>query len=288
LPDGEKKESYGGLLYSIVPLALLTEERTKIYPVLNLGADVEVPVKAILSRYPQISLEGVRVVPEKNNHALLRYRSEGERQEVLEGGVPPLTFAHIAPFLDADLLLVNFISGCDISLETLKQARASTSATIYLDVHSLSLGLDRRGRRFWRQIPNWREWVAQTDVVQVNRGEAELLSGGHVDSEGDMRSFGRAVIEAGASLLLITLGSEGSLMVVASERGGYLERFGPHSPPVVKDPTGCGDVFLSAFVVEHTRSGDSRKASRYANQVAGAKCGLSGIEELEALRALKA
>ena len=287
-PDGGKKESYGGLLYSVVSLALLAEKGTEIFPVANLGQDVENPVKAILSCYPQISLDGIRVVPQKNNHALLRYRSEGDREEVLEGGVPPLTSAQMAPFLDADLLLVNFISGRDISLETLKQVRDDTSATIYMDLHSLSLGVDRRGRRFWRQIPNWQEWVAQTDVIQVNRGEAQLLSGGEAESGEDMLSFSRMVMEAGPSILLITLGSEGSVMVVAPGGETKLERFSPHPPPVVRDTTGCGDVFLAAFVVEHARSGDPQKASRYANKVAGAKCGLTGIEELEALRELKA
>ena len=288
LLDGGRKESYGGLLYSILPLALLAEKGTEIFPVANLGQDVENPVKAILCCYPQISLEGIRVVPQKNNHALLTYRSAGEREEVLEGGVPPLTSAQIAPFLDADVLLVNFISGSELSLETLRQAVADTSATIYMDIHSLSLGVDRRGRRFWRQIPNWQEWVARTDVIQVNRGEAQLLSGGDAESAEDMLSFSRMLMEAGPSVLLITMGSEGSLMVVAPGRETDLERFGPHPPPVVRDTTGCGDVFLAAFVVEHARSGDPQRASRYANKVAGAKCGLIGIEEIEALRELKA
>lgn len=286
LPDGEKKESYGGLLYSIVPLALLAEEGTTVLPVVNLGRDVEAPVKAILSHYPQISLKGIQLVPEKNNHAFLRYRQEGEREEVLEGGVPPLTFEQIAPFLDVDFLLINFISGRDLSLETLQLVRAHTMATVYMDIHSLSLGIDQKGRRFWRQIHHWGEWMSQADVIQMNQEEARLLSASQVRLEEEVLPFGREVMEAGPSVLLITLGPEGSLLITGSGKNARLQRFSSHPPPTVKDTTGCGDVFLAAFVVEHARSGDPQKASRFANLAAGAKCSLSGIEDLDALRKL--
>ncbi len=288
LPGGQVRESYGGLLYSILPLAILMEADTAIFPVVNLGRDVQEPVKAILSRYQRISLDGVRVVPQQNNHAILTYRSAGEREEVLEGGVPTLTYEQIAPFLDADILLVNFISGRDLTLETMKRIRANTGATIYADMHSLTLGIDRKGRRYWRQVSNWPEWMAQADVVQVNRREAQLFYGTKMDSEEALLSFGRKVMGAGPSVLLITLGAEGSAMISDSGEGVGLERFRVHSPEQIKDTTGCGDVFLAAFVAEQARSGDSQKASRFANLVAGVKCGLSGIEELETLKDLMA
>lgn len=283
-PDGHKRESYGGLLYSIVPLALLAEAGTTIFPVVNLGRDVSAPVMAILSRHPRICMEGISLVQEKNNHAFLTYRSQSDREEVLRGGVPPLSFEQISPFLAADLFLVNFISGRDLSLETMKLIRAHTAATIYMDIHSLCLGIDQEGRRFWRQIPSWQEWVAQADVVQVNRGEAQLLSGSHVWSEEELLSFGRTVMMAGPSLLLVTLGSEGSLMVTRSGKNIHIQRFSPYPPPAIIDTTGCGDVFMAAFVAEQARSGDAQRASRFANQAAGKKCGLSGIESLEVLQ----
>jgi sugar/nucleoside kinase (ribokinase family) len=288
LPDGDIQESFGGLLYSIVPLALFTEPGTEVVPVVNLGRDVAGPVTAIMSQYPQISLEGVHLVSEKNNHAILRYRSQGEREEVLEGGIPPVTFEQIAPFLDADLFLVNFISGRDLSLETLKLVRTSTMANIYMDIHSLCLGIDQKGRRNWQAVPHWREWMGQADVVQVNRGEARQLFGDRIQSEQGLLAFGREVIKAGPSVLLITLGSQGSLMIVASKSGVRRQRFSPQPPPKIRDTTGCGDVFLAAFVAQHARSGDAHKASLFANFVAGAKCGLSGIEELEVLKELAA
>ncbi len=283
LLDGTRKESYGGLLYSILTLALLAEKGSSIHPVVNLGRDVEGAVKNVLSRYPQVCLNGLHPVEEKNNHAILTYHSQDEREEILKGGVPPLTFEHLVPFLDADALLVNFISGCDLSLKTLKRVRKNSAAAIYMDIHSLSLGIDHGGRRFLRPLPDWTEWMAQADVVQVNRGEARLLCGSQDLAEGELIAFGKAVTKAGPSVLLITLGAQGSVMFTALEGNIHLERYSPQPASEVRDTTGCGDVFLAAFMLEHSRSGDPRKASEYANLVAGAKSGLSGIEALSTL-----
>jgi hypothetical protein len=283
LPGGQVEESFGGLLYTILPLALLTDPGTTIFPVANLGQDVEKPVRDILYHYPRISQEGIQVVSEKNNHVYLRYTSDSEREEVQLGKLPPVVFDQLVPFLDAEVMLVNFISGRDMSLETLEELRAHTRARIFMDIHSLSLGIDERGQRFLRPLPQWRRWAATADVVQMNRQEARLLSGSRLDSNGDLLAFGRRVLETGPSVVLITLGGEGSLMLAASGGSVVLERFPPSRPAQVRDTTGCGDVFLAAFVAEHIRSGDAHRASRYANLVAGSKSGLKGVEELPAL-----
>ena len=48
LPSGKKHESYGGLLYSIIALAQLTEDDCEILPVVNLGRDCSEAVMGML------------------------------------------------------------------------------------------------------------------------------------------------------------------------------------------------------------------------------------------------
>jgi hypothetical protein len=284
-PDGQVKKSYGGLLYSIFTLALLSPPGTTILPVLNLGEDIEEPIRSLLSSYDSISQKGINVVEEQNNHVYLRYRSESEREEIQLGGLPAVGFDQLVPYLDADIFLVNFISGRDLSLETFSRLRASSCATIYTDIHSLTLGIDERGRRYPRTLPQWDRWVAKADVVQMNRTEARSLSGSRLDEEIDLLRFGRAVLTAGPSLLLITLDAQGSLLV--SNAGDLsVERFPPHRPSRIVDTTGCGDVFLAAFVVHHAYSGDAREASRFANKAAGVKGRFMGIESIGMLAEL--
>jgi len=282
-PRGEARESFGGLLYTLLTLALCTEEGTQIVPVFNLGQDAAQRVLAFLTPYPQVSLDGIQIVPEMNNHAILTYRPHGDRIEVLDGGVPAIEFRQIVPFLPADILLVNFISGKDLSLDAMMQLRSSTQATIYADIHSLTLGIDSRGRRYWRQFPQWPSWTSQMNVVQVNRGEARLLSQSIMEADADFISFGEQVLETGPSMLLITLGAEGSAMVTSFGGHVCLDRFVTHASHRVRDTTGCGDIFLAAFVAENARSGDPHRASQFANQMAGARCALGGLEELSQL-----
>jgi len=286
LPDGQVKHNYGGLLYSITALALLTPPGTTILPLLNLGRDVEKPVRKFLSRFESVSQEGIRIVEEQNNHVTLRYCSSSEREEIQLGGLPAVTFEQIAPFLDADIFLINFISGRDLSLEAFSRLRVNTRAAIYTDIHSLTLGIDARGRRFQRPLPQWPRWAAQTDVIQMNRTESQALSGRRLDQDADVRRFAREVLQQGPSVLLITLDAHGSLLVTGLGEDLSVERVAPCRPDGIVDTTGCGDVFLAAFLSRHAFGENPLSSSRFANRAAGFKAGLYGIEEMDRLAEL--
>ena len=286
LPDGQVTRSYGGLLYSITALALLTPPGTTILPLLNLGRDVEKPVRKILSSFGSVSQEGIRIVEEPNNQVTLRYRSDSQREEIQLGGLPAVTFDQMAPFMDADVFLVNFISGQDLTLETFTRLRSGTRASIYTDLHSLTLGIDEKGRRYRRPLPEWFRWAAQADVIQMNRAEARSLAGNRLEREAEVRRFGREVLSFGPEVLLITLDADGSLLIAGAGEGLSMERIQPHRPERVADATGCGDVFLAAFLSRHAFGMDALASSRFANRAAGIKAGMCGIEELDRLSTL--
>ena len=144
--DGVETESYGGLLYSILPLAAIADDETSIYPVVNVGQDVQSAVEEILSPFPLVRVDALEFVPEKNSHCFLDYDVEGNKQETLFGGVPKLTFERLEPYLNGDALCVNFITGAELELETLEAVRRAADARIFMDVHSLSLGTDEQPR----------------------------------------------------------------------------------------------------------------------------------------------
>ena len=120
----------------------------------------------IISSIENIKAEGIRKKEAQNNHCVITYGSSGERREALEGRLPPLKYDDVRSYLQVDLLLVNFISGFDIGLEALKRIRREFAGIIYMDLHSLTLGIDPQGRRFLRPIPQAEEWIAQADILQ--------------------------------------------------------------------------------------------------------------------------
>ena len=278
-PDGTRTESYGGILYSIAALAQIG--CATIFPVCNVGKDVEDAVRRLLGSWRCVQLDGVRFVSERNPHCFLTYDSRNRKQETLLGGVPALAIEQLRPFLDCDAVCFNFITGMELDLPTLRSFRREASGLVLMDVHSLTLGIDSRRRRFFRVPPGWEAWLACADVVQLNEHEAGLLAGAPLRSVQATGEFGEKVLALGSCALLITRGEDGADSVVRNTRGGVeVQRYPARSADVPVDETGCGDAFLMGFTWSYLENSSVPAAARFANRVAGATCCLRGIEQM--------
>lgn len=282
---GPKMESYGGILYNIIALATLKPSNMTLLPICNLGEDVHEPVFQRITQFQNIDTRGIRIVRQKNNHAVLRYISPNERTEYLENRVPPLTFRQLECALDCDFILVNFISGFDMTLKTLKRLRSNFTRHIFIDIHSLTLHIDKDGRRFPKRPRNWLEWIQQADTVQLNGQEALILKGAPQWKGNSLIPFIEEVVKSGPKIVLVTLADRGSLVGYQSDGEIRIDRCAA-SCLSVRDGTGCGDVFSAGFIVEYLRSGDPIAANVFANRVAGMNCTLSGLDELNRLGSL--
>ena len=277
--DGVTTESYGGLLYSILALAEIASDRAAIYPICNVGRDMEDVVREKLAPYPQVKLDGIRFVPGKNPHCFLDYDAEGRKRETLRYDVPQLSLSQIEPFLGCDAMCFNFITGMELALATAQGVRGSAAGLLLMDVHSLTLGIDDNRRRFWRVPPQWKAWVGCVDVVQMNEQEGALLAGESLDGEGAICRFASRVLSAGPSALIITRRHRGSEMIVQDDRAGVaIHRFDAMPIGEPRDETGCGDTFLMGYTWAFFQTGDRAVASRFANRVAGINVCLRGIE----------
>ena len=262
--QGERWEGFGGILYNLFGLSFQGRGGITLYPICNLGEDCYEEVMGILSQVDNIRCDGIRKRRGINNHAIISYRPSGEREEALEGGLPPLKYSEVESYLGVDLLLVNFISGFDLDLDTLRRMRRKFKGIIYMDLHSLTLGVDPQGRRFLRPIPQGEEWIAQADILQVNQKEAELLWGGPLKGAEEFSRFGRKMLSLGPFCLLVTLGSRGSFLL----EKGSTSHFPTSSAALFDDPTGCGDIFAAGFIWEYLRSGDTHEACQSGNRLA--------------------
>lgn len=278
-PDGTRTESYGGILYSIAALAQIGS--ATVFPVCNVGKDVEDAVRRLLGSWASVRLDGVRFVPERNPHCFLTYDSRNRKQETLLGGVPALTIERLRPFLDCDAVCFNFITGMELELRTLQAFRREARGLVVMDVHSLTLGIDNRRRRFFRLPPSWEAWLACADFVQLNAREGELLAGGILDGEEAARRFGERILALGPRALSITRGENGSDSVAWNPKGAVeFRRYPARAADEPVDETGCGDAFLMGFTWSYLNTGSVPAASRFANRVAGVACCLRGIEQM--------
>jgi sugar/nucleoside kinase (ribokinase family) len=278
-PNGKKTESFGGILYNILALSYLGRGDVEIYPVCNLGYDVYNQIISRLRNCDNVDLSGIKKVNCKNNHAFLSITPDNQKEEILRNKVPPLNFSQIKPFLKTDVILVNFISGFDLSLVTLKKIRKNTDVLIFMDVHSLTLGVDDFGKRFFHSPVNWREWLKQADVVQVNVPELIELAKRNLRSPQEIKEFGKYILNLGPKTVLVTLGEEGTLMIFDDKA----RRFEGSKVRKFKDATGCGDVFSAGFLICYMHTKNPVKSINFANYVAGEKCKISGVEGMKKL-----
>ncbi len=273
------KKSFGGILYNILPLAILAPANLVISPVCNLGSDIYKKVLSYLKRFDNIDLRGISRVRENNNHVHLFYDGRWNKKEILENLVPRISFSQIEAYLNYEWLLINFISGLDIALETLQEMRKRSDSRFFMDIHSLTLGIKKNGQRFFKVPVLWREYLKIADIVQMNFKEMQILSGSYLKSKSDIRGFSHCILNLGPKMLLVTCGRKGALLYY--KKRGRIMSFQTSVLQVrdFADPTGCGDVFSSGFLLAYLKTKDPELSCEYANFLAGMKSRFSGLEK---------
>src|SRR5262245_42942661 len=154
-PDSTLTEGYGGIFFSVAALANLLGPDDVVVPVLGIGKTDFDPFVERLRRYPNISTDGLYRFNGPTNQVHLYYSGPAERMEKSEYISEPIPLKKIAPHLDADMILLNMISGFDITLETLDEIRMEVReqhTPVYLDLHSLTLGIREDFTRFHRPV----------------------------------------------------------------------------------------------------------------------------------------
>lgn len=284
---GAGAETVGGLYFSVLYLANLLESTDEIVPVAFVGEDFYQTVVDELSEYQNINLNGIQRVAEKNTQVTLTYTGPGEREEIISKAMPPLGREELRILENADVVILNLITGVDVDLEDMKEFRAANDALIYMDFHSHALGIDDRGKRFYRKPDDWEQWVNLADVLQMNEMEARTLAG-YPDTESceSLMKFGKRLLQYTPSICHITLADKGSFLFFIKEDTVVVKRNEGITLATSVDAIGCGDAFAAAYLVNYFKTRDEMKATLFANKIAAMNCtfvGSSGIDKVRKL-----
>jgi len=284
LPDGKIQQSFGGILYNVLALANLLPLETTIVPLCRIGEDHYEDILSLCKPFPHVRWDQIRRDPAGTNENVITYTSPHARIEKLTRRVSPLSLTDIQPFLNAEAILINFISGSDISLETLKYLKTHKTGLLCVDVQSLSVGFRGNGTKFLRPIPHWQEWLERVDIVKLNENEIRTLSDSAGLLEEPHAQTALKLIRRGVSVVLITLGPGGSHMIYRGPEDRIYLYTSPSVPlEKVVDPTGCGDVFLSAFLAHYLKERKALQANLFAHAAAALNAkgaGLAGVYNL--------
>jgi len=293
-------EEWGGIAYALAALDASLSPDWEIVPLIKVGRDLGREARQLLSGLTRLTPGGRCVeVTAPNNRVVLHYQSTERRCERMAGGVPGWTWTELGPMVrDLDAVYVNFISGFELCLGTAQALRQGFRGPLYADFHSLFLGMQQDGMRVLQPLPEAAEWFGCFDVVQLNEDEMRQLSP-------DPLSLSAQALQAGVSLLAVTLGPRGVAYVAAPgfERladrrtggpanAGSLNSVRPSDSPTVRsalikapaietlDPTGCGDVFGAAAFARLLAGDPVEGALRHAAALAARNAGFRGATGL--------
>ena len=294
--DGGVIHSYGGILYSIITLSVLAKKEDIVIPLMNLGEDEYDNITDILKKYTNISLDGIYKVSHPTRKVNLYYNQyKSGKSARLEQSTEPtytLDYSSIEKFLPAaDAMLVNMISGVDITLETLKEIRNNFEGIMHIDIHNLVMKTNEDGTREHTSVDNWIEWCINTDTIQMNEYEIFSLSAKKMkeyEIAEEMLFHPRSKVRG----VIVTRGINGSSGYIKREKSFGKEKFidldkrdiNAIENPHFVDSTGCGDVFAASFILDFSLNNDFVKSLHYANRIASYNTSLEGIHELYKLR----
>ena len=181
------------------------------------------------------------------------------------------TYESISQNLDVDVknlnsfdgILINMITGFDITLKQLKEIRQAYKGLIFMDVHTLSRGLDENLKRNFRPIPNVDEWISSIDILQANVNELKTIS-----NKTNEKDAAEEILRCGTKIFILTKGELGA-RVYTLNNNEIISIFRSSIKIRNKNMIGCGDIFGAVFFYTYIKTGDLYKSLELANTAAG-------------------
>lgn len=194
----------------------------------------------------------------------LNVKTEGEREEKYLHMPEPLDIKNVLPDAETfDGILINFISGADINPDDAILLRNKTNAVIYADIHTLARGIDNKGNRYFRQIPDIDKWLKIFDVLQLNENELKTITG-----DSGEKGTAEFMLDQGCKVVIVTKGKYGA-RVYTRVNNELSSLFLTAAKVKEKNKVGCGDTFGAFFFYYYVTGYDLNYALRKAVDAAG-------------------
>lgn len=248
----------GGIFYAVVSMLSQVSAEDKIYLCSSIDRQNESLFDTAYSKVEKKFLMYDDSIP----HVELQVDGAGERKE---------TYSQISKNLllpDENLnffdgILINMISGYDISLDQLKRLRKNYKGLIYFDVHTMSRGADDKLNRVFRRIENFNEWAGCIDILQAN--ESELLT---LSDKKDEMIIVEELFLFGIKQIIVTRAERGATVFFKqNESIKKLHKVAIQVETINK--VGCGDVFGAVYFYNYIKNKDVSLALKQANLFAG-------------------
>ncbi|MCU0405482.1 MAG: carbohydrate kinase family protein [Ignavibacteriaceae bacterium] len=258
----------GGIFYTVVSFLSQLQQEDKIFLCSSIDKENEILFKHAYDKIEKKYLYYVESIPKVE----LVVDVTGERKETYSQTTQNL----LVPSVDLnrfDGILINMISGYDVSLYQLKNLRANYDGLIYFDVHTFSRGVDKNLNRIFRRIENFNEWAGCIDILQANESEMLTLS-----DQLNEASIVDELFSYGIRQVIVTRAEKG--VTVFYKEQSSVKKFHKEALKTnVVNKVGCGDVFGAVYFYNYIKNKNVTLTLEQANLIAGVTTTLKSIEE---------
>lgn len=207
----------------------------------------------------------VKVLPSRNSVYFENTYGENQnnRTQRVLAKADPFTVEGLKD-VDAKIYHLGSLLADDFSLDLIKYL--STKGVVSVDAQGY-LREVRGDKVFPVDWEGKREALKYITILKANEHESEVLTG-----ETDPYKAARILADWGVKEVLLTLGSEGSLIYA----GGEYYEIPAFEPDEVVDATGCGDTYMTGFLYMRNKGASYREAGTFAAAMCTIKLGASG------------
>jgi hypothetical protein len=257
--DGYKIKS-GGVYYSALGALSAIKENESIYLLTGWNENSLEIFNRIYSKVNMSYSVKVESIPEVK----LKTAGVTEREEIYINLSARLSIEQIKDWNQFDGILINMITGFDITFEQLQIIRKQYKGLIYFDVHTLSRGVDQNLKREFRPVPDADEWLSNINILQANENELRTIT-----TAADETEAAKEILKRGPDILIITKGSKGA--VVYFNKQGSVDFYSVDAEKVeAVNKVGCGDIFGAVFFYNYIKDKDVINSLKSANKAGAA------------------
>ncbi|HSD63327.1 MAG TPA: PfkB family carbohydrate kinase [Ignavibacteriaceae bacterium] len=262
----------GGIYYSAAALNFIKETNDEIY----LCTSYKKAGDLFTNLYEKLNPEYFNytgIIPKVR----LNIYDNKEREEIYENITGEL-FLDTSDLNKFDGIIVNMITGFDLTLDQIKEIRKNYNGLIYYDVHTFSRGLDKDMRRTFRQIPEFDKWAEHIDILQTNSRELFTLAGFK-----DKYDIIRFILDKGVKFFIETKGKDGAMCCSMENKQINIKEM-PAVNVNTNNQVGTGDVFGAVFFYSYIKNNSVDAALKDAVIAGGYAATYKNINEMKNLR----
>jgi len=262
-------EKPGGIFYSVIGFISQREREDQLYLCSTIDKQHRILFSEVLDYVQKDFVKIADTIPQVE----LVLNNEGEREENCSS-IPSNLDVPLIGLDKFDGILINMISGNDLSLTQMKELRKNYKGLIYFDVHTFSRGVDKNLKRFFRRIEDFDEWAKCIDILQANETELKTLS-----DQTTEKTIVEELFSFGIKQVIITRSERGATVII--KENNTMKEFHKDAFKVKSiNKVGCGDIFGSVYFYNYIKNKNIPVALEYANHFAGIATTYSDVKSL--------